>query len=61
MKNKRRCSTVKMEDDKSTPRREKLGRVFGAGGFEDTSGKVAKIGGLGMTFVISRVNLELGV
>lgn len=46
-------NAVKMEDDKSTPSREKRQ------GFEDASGKMAKTGGL-VTFVISRVNLGLG-
>lgn len=37
---------MKIEENKSTPSREKLARMYGVGGFEDAPGKMAKIGGI---------------
>lgn len=53
-------NTVKIEFNKSIPSREKLAMMYGVGGFEDASGKMAKIGWFGVSFVI-RTNLRLGI
>lgn len=52
---------MKIEFSKSIPSREKLAMMYGVGGFGDASGKMAKIGGFGVSFVISRTNLRVGV
>lgn len=52
--------TVKIKEEKSMLCRETLARMCGVDIFEDTSGKMAKIGGFGMSFAISRVSSGLG-